>query len=181
MSGCSDEEEISFSESDRHRYEGGSDGDDDDPEIRKNEHRSSRRRRMGRVGVGFVFRGPKCWNRLMRSLHRVIPMTLISLMACWELWWTRMISIPKNATPTRISLVYCWRFLALGSFGALLEDNDNLFNLKWVVQKWWDCNIIAQNGNGWIECSIKMVELRLEWSEQWNVKPLFVCICIHLE
>ncbi|KAG4916758.1 hypothetical protein AAZX31_19G210600 [Glycine max] len=49
MSGCSDEEEISFSESDRHRYEGGSDGDDDDSEIRKNEHRSSRRR----MGSGF--------------------------------------------------------------------------------------------------------------------------------
>ncbi|KAG5044192.1 hypothetical protein AAZX31_03G207200 [Glycine max] len=75
MSGCSnEEEEISFSESDRHGYEGGS--DDDDSEIGKNEHRSSRRRRMG-SGFGKVvvhqFTKAKKQVRRISSRKSLVP------------------------------------------------------------------------------------------------------------
>ncbi|KAL5186544.1 hypothetical protein HKD37_05G012384 [Glycine soja] len=62
MSGCSDEEEISYSESDRHGYEG--DNDDDDSEIGKNEHRS--KRRMGSV----VLERWQCTTKAKKQVHK---------------------------------------------------------------------------------------------------------------
>ena len=71
MSGCSnEEEEISFSESDRHGYEGGSDGDDDDSEIGKNEHRSSRRRMGSAFGKVVVRQFTKAKKQVRRISSR---------------------------------------------------------------------------------------------------------------